>query len=164
MWVIRYPRGGAFGEEVMEAPLTAVRRGEGRVLGEPEGARMAVLSVGAIGSEAAAAVAQLAEEGIPVAHYDLRFVKPLDEALLERIAGRGCHTLIIVEDGVRAAGAGSAVLEYLADKEYTSKGLRVVRLGLPDHFVEQGTVQQLRALCGIDAEGIARRVREALQE
>lgn len=164
MWVIRYPRGGAFGEEVMEMPLTTIRRGEGRVLGEPDGARVAILSVGAIGSEAAAAVARLAEEGTAVAHYDLRFVKPLDEALLERIAGRGYHTLITVEDGVRAAGAGSAVLEYLADKGYTSKGLRVVRLGLPDHFVEQGTVQQLRALCGIDAEGIARRVREALQE
>lgn len=163
MWVIRYPRGGAFGAEVMEVPLTAVRRGEGRVLGEPEGARVAILSVGAIGSEAAAAVDALAKEEIPVAHYDLRFVKPLDEALLERIAGRGYHTLLTVEDGVRAAGAGSAVLEYLADRGYVAQGLRVVRLGLPDHFVEQGTVQQLRALCGIDAEGIARQVREALQ-
>ena len=162
MWVIRYPRGGAFeAEGLLEAPFEEVEVGRGRTLVEPpsDQARVAILSVGAIGAEACKAVEALAGEGIAVGHYDLRFVKPLDTELLERIAGRGYRYVLTVEDGVVAGGAGSAVLEYLSDRGFLADGLRVVRLGLPDRFVEHGTVQQLREQCGIDAASIVARVR-----
>lgn len=159
MWVIRYPRGGSFPAKVLDEPLTPVEPGRGRILREPEGARVAVVSVGAIGTEAQAAVSSLADEGIAAAHYDLRFVKPLDTALLERIGEKGYRYVVTVEDGVIAGGAGSAVLEYFSDRGFLAGGMRVVRLGLPDRFVEHGTVGQLRALCGIDAASIADRIR-----
>lgn len=163
MWVIRYPRGGAFPVEVLNEPLTRIERGRGRILAEPDGAKVALLSVGAIGAETARAVESLATEGVAVAHYDLRFVKPLDAELLERIAGRGYRYVVTVEDGVVAGGAGSAVLEYLADRGRLTE-LQVIRLGLPDRFVEHGSVQQLRALCGIDADSIAQKIRSLLAE
>ncbi|MDE5944488.1 MAG: 1-deoxy-D-xylulose-5-phosphate synthase [Rikenella sp.] len=170
MWVIRYPRGGAFRADVLKEPLACVETGRGRILTErsvAEGAsavaEVAILSVGAIGAEAERAVETLAEEGTEVGHYDLRFVKPLDTDLLDRIAERGYRYLITVEDGVIAGGAGSAVLEYCSDRGYLSDGLRVVRLGLPDRFVEHGAVEQLRSLCGIDAVAIAERVRNLLR-
>lgn len=164
MWVIRYPRGGAFGREVLDVPFAQLEIGKGRTLTEPsigeDGCGVAVVSIGAIGEEAAQAVEILrTEDGIPVAHYDLRFAKPLDEALLKHIALRGYKYVVTVEDGVIAGGVGSAVLEYFADHDYLANGLRVVRLGLPDRFVEHGTVQELRKLCGIDAGSIAERIR-----
>lgn len=165
MWVIRYPRGGAFPAEVLDNPLTKVDAGQGRILNEPEGAQAAIVSVGAIGLEAQEAVAALSREGIAVAHYDLRFVKPLDTALLDRIAARGYRYVVTIEDGVIAGGAGSAVLEYFADRGLTggTNGIgRIVRLGLPDRFVEHGAVRQLRELCGIDAASIAQRIKSLL--
>lgn len=164
MWVIRYPRGGAFpAVEVLNTPFSRVEIGKGHILDEPENATVAVVSVGAIGLEARKAVAALMEEGIAVAHYDLRFAKPLDTALLDRIASRGYRAVVTVEDGVIAGGVGSAVLEYFSDHDLLAgKQIKVVRLGLPDRFVEHGSVQELRALCGIDAESIAERIKSLL--
>lgn len=164
MWVIRYPRGGAFPGDVLTKPFTRIDVGRGRILTEPASpAEIAIVSVGAVGAEAQRAVEILNGEGITVGHYDLRFVKPLDTDLLDRIAERGYRHLVTVEDGVVAGGAGSAILEYCSDRGYLSDGLRVVRLGLPDRFVEHGAVEQLRSLCGIDATAIAERVRNLLR-
>lgn len=166
MWVIRYPRGGSFpASEVLDLPFERVEIGKGRILAEPAEAKIAILSIGAIGTEAEAAVAALAEEGVAVAHYDLRFAKPLDTAMLDRIASRGYRAVVTVEDGVVAGGVGSAVLEYFSDNGLLGGGCgveSVVRLGLPDRFVEHGAVGQLRALCGIDSESIARQVKSLL--
>ncbi len=161
MWVIRYPRGGAFAAgEVLGAPFSRIEVGKGRVLNEPENANVAILSIGAIGLEAAKAVEALAGEGIAVAHYDLRFAKPLDEELLLRIATRGYRRVVTVEDGVIAGGVGSAVLEFLSDRNQLGGAVReVVRLGLPDRFVEHGAVGELRRACGIDAESLAERIK-----
>lgn len=166
MWVIRYPRGGSFpAPEVLDLPFERIEVGKGRTLAEPAEAQIAILSIGAIGTEARAAVVALAEEGIAVAHYDLRFAKPLDTAMLDRIASRGYRAVVTVEDGVIAGGVGSAVLEYFSDNGLLGGGCgvgHVVRLGLPDRFVEHGAVGQLRALCGIDAESIAERIKSLL--
>ncbi len=166
MWVIRYPRGGSFpASEVLDLPFERVEIGKGRILAEPAEAKIAILSIGAIGTEAQAAVAALAEEGMAVAHYDLRFAKPLDTAMLDRIASRGYRAVVTVEDGVVAGGVGGAVLEYFSDNGLLGGGCgveSVVRLGLPDRFVEHGAVGQLRALCGIDSESIARQVKSLL--
>ncbi len=161
MWVIRYPRGGAFAVgEMLGAPFSRIEVGKGRVLNEPENANVAILSIGAIGLEAAMAVEALAGEGIAVAHYDLRFAKPLDEELLLRIATRGYRRVVTVEDGVIAGGVGSAVLEFLSDRNLLGGAVReVVRLGLPDRFVEHGAVGELRRACGIDAESLAERIK-----
>ncbi len=161
MWVIRYPRGGAFAAGgVLGGPFSRIEVGKGRGLNEPENANVAILSIGAIGLEAAMAVEALAGEGIAVAHYDLRFAKPLDEELLLRIATRGYRRVVTVEDGVIAGGVGSAVLEFLSDRNLLGGAVReVVRLGLPDRFVEHGAVGELRRACGIDAESLAERIK-----
>lgn len=165
MWVIRYPRGGAFPVgEVLGTPFIRLDVGSGRELVVPEMAEVCVLSIGAVGLEVQAAVMALAEEGIVVAHYDLRFAKPLDTALLDRVAQAGYRAVVTVEDGVIAGGVGSAVLEYLSDNGLLGlNGVgQVVRLGLPDRFVEHGTVAELRAMCGIDADSITDRIRGLL--
>lgn len=163
MWVIRYPRGGAFpAAKVLGLPFERVEIGKGRILAEPVEAEIAILSIGAIGMEAQKAAEILAGEGIAAAHYDLRFAKPLDTALLDHIASRGYRTVVTVEDGVIAGGVGSAVLEYFSDRDLLAGKLKVVRLGLPDRFVEHGAVGQLRELCGIDAASIARRIKSLL--
>lgn len=156
-FVIRYPRGGV-AKDLRPAiadwhcPMQAVEVGTGRVL--REGKNVAVLTLGPIGWNAAKAISEL---GADVSHYDMRFIKPLDENLLRQAAER--HTTIVtVEDGARQGGFGSAVLEWLADHGYQN---RVVRLGLPDEFVEHGSVPQLQALTGIDVESI-RKVLESL--
>lgn len=99
-------------------------------------------------------------DGISVAHYDMRFVKPLDENLLKEVAAKFKH-VITVEDGVREGGFGSAVIEWMEDN---GQHLDIVRLGLPDHFVEHGTVAQLQSIVGIDAEGIRRTIEETLRK
>ena len=91
-----------------------------------------------------------AEKGLSIAHYDLRFLKPLDEALLHE-AGRNFKRIVTIEDGTRKGGMGSAVLEFMADNNYTP---HVERIGVPDAFIEHGTVQELHRLCGMDEEGI----------
>ncbi len=150
-FVIRYPR-GCGSQPHWRCPLEEVPVGRGRKL--RDGERLAVVTLGPIAAEAARAIDMA---GANVAHYDLRFLKPLDEELLHEI-GQHFDCVITVEDGVRDGGMGSAVMEWMADHDYQP---RLVRLGLPsDHFVEHGTVSQLWQLCGIDAEAIAKTINQ----
>ena len=139
-------------------PLEEVKVGTGRKL--RDGDDIAVLSVGPVGNNVVKAVGMMENDGdgISVAHYDMRFVKPLDENLLKEVAAKFKH-VITVEDGVREGGFGSAVIEWMEDN---GQHLDIVRLGLPDHFVEHGTVAQLQSIVGIDAEGIRRTIEETL--
>lgn len=152
-FVIRYPRGsGRLGDD-WQCPLEEVKVGTGRKL--KDGADLAVLTLGPLGTEAAKAIEEVEQKTErSIAHYDMRFLKPLDEALLAEVAQK-FRCIVTVEDGVRAGGFGSAVLEWLADH---GADCRVVRLGLPDEFVEHGSVPELRALVGLDAAGIARTI------
>ena len=111
---------------------------------------MAVLSIGPIGNDVATAISDL--EG--VAHYDMRFLKPLDENILMEVARR-FRKVVVVENGVRTGGLGSAVLEWMSDHGYSPQ---VIRLGLPDHFVEHGTVAELQKIVGLDAASIRQAV------
>ena len=148
-FVIRYPRGR--GSQLQwRCPMQEIPIGRGRKL--KDGADVALLSIGPLGVAASEAIRQVeaARPGYTVAHYDMRFLKPLDERLLTEVASRFRH-IVTLEDGVRTGGLGSAILEWMADHGATP---RVTRLGLPDHFVEHGSVAELHALCGIDVEGI----------
>ena len=158
-FVIRYPRGrGVLADWHCE--LEEVKVGTGRKL--RDGDDIAVLSVGPVGNNVVKAVEMMENDGdgISVAHYDMRFVKPLDENLLKEVAAKFKH-VITVEDGVREGGFGSAVIEWMEDN---GQHLDIVRLGLPDHFVEHGTVAQLQSIVGIDAEGIRRAIEETLRK
>ncbi len=150
-FVIRYPRGRGVKVE-WQCPMRKVPIGRGRKLSE--GTDVAVLSIGPVGNTVQQAIADLAAEGsaLSIAHYDMRFLKPLDEDILKEV-GERFQRVITVEDGVRNGGMGSAVLEWMSDHGYQP---RITRLGLPDEFVEQGTVAQLHHLVGIDKEGIIR--------
>ena len=148
-FVIRYPRGR--GSQVdWECPMKEIPIGHGRKL--KDGSDIALLSIGPIGVAAQEAIRQAEAErpGLSVAHYDMRFLKPLDERLLTEVAAR-FRRIVTLEDGVRTGGLGSAVLEWMADH---GAAPRVVRLGLPDKFVEHGSVSELHHICGIDIEGI----------
>lgn len=158
-FVIRYPRGrGVLAD--WHCPLEEVKVGTGRKL--RDGGDIAVLSVGPVGNNVVKAVEMMENDGdgISVAHYDMRFVKPLDENLLKEVAAKFKH-VITVEDGVREGGFGSAVIEWMEDN---GQHLDIVRLGLPDHFVEHGTVAQLQSIVGIDTEGIRRTIKETLRK
>lgn len=164
-FVIRYPRGrGVLAD--WHCPLEEVKVGTGRKL--RDGDDIAVLSVGPVGNNVVKAVEMIENDaksasggsGISVAHYDMRFVKPLDGNLLKEVAAKFKH-VITVEDGVREGGFGSAVIEWMEDN---GQHLDIVRLGLPDHFVEHGTVAQLQSIVGIDAEGIRRTIEETLRK
>ena len=146
-WVIRYPRGRGVMDD-WRCPLEAIEVGKGRKLKDGKGT--AVLSIGHIGNNVAEAV-----KDTDVAHYDMRFLKPIDTALLDEV-GSTYDRVITVEDGVRDGGLGSAVLEYFADKGYTAK---VTRIGMPtDTFVEHGTIAELQKLYNMDAEGIKKTI------
>jgi len=156
-FVIRYPRGGGVLQD-WRCPLEEIKVGTGRKL--REGTDIAVLSIGPIGNNVTQAIEIIGREGAgargrEVAHYDMRFLKPLDEAILDEV-GRKFKRVVTVENGVRNGGLGSAVLEWLNDHGYHPQ---VTRLGLPDtEFVEHGTVAELQHIVGIDAEGIARAI------
>ena len=158
-FIIRYPRGRGRLTD-WKCPLEEIKVGTGRKL--KEGKDLAVLSIGTIGNSAADAIAQVEAENpdISVAHYDLRFVKPLDEQLLEEVAARFSR-IITVEDGAVTGGVGSAVLEYMSEHNHTP---HIRRIGLPDHFVEHGAVDILHHICGTDSEGIAKAIREELSK
>ena len=147
-FVIRYPRGRGVLVD-WRCPMKALPVGKGRRL--KEGREVAVVTIGPIGNLAAKAIARIeAERQVTIAHYDLRFLKPLDEELLREV-GEGFSRIVTVEDGVMKGGMGSALLEWMADQGYTP---RVKRLGLPDQFVEHGSVKQLQAICAIDEASI----------
>ncbi len=147
-FAIRYPRGAATGA-ALRPDFTELPIGRGRRI--REGERLAFLSYGAIGQHVVEACARLQAHGIRAAHYDLRFCKPLDDALLEEVAGAFSH-IITVEDGAALGGAGTAVLEWMSERGYTP---RIRRLGIPDAFVEHGTQEELYDLIGLSPAGIA---------
>ena len=150
-FAIRYPRGR--GKLVdWRCPLEAVEVGRGRKL--REGTDVALLSIGSVGNLGTEAIERVEAKGISVAHYDMRFLKPIDEELLHEVAAKFKH-IITLENGTIKGGLGSAVLEFMADHGYTP---RVIRLGLPDRFIEHGSVPELCRLCGIDADSIARTI------
>ena len=146
-FVIRYPRGRAEHTE-WKCPLEEVPVGKGRLV--HEGTEAVVLSLGPIGNEVERAITELETEGRSIAHYDMRFLKPIDEEILDSV-GRKFDRIVTIEDGALKGGLGSAVLEYMADHHLHPE---VVRLGLPDHFVEHGSVAELHHLAGIDKEAI----------
>lgn len=148
-FVIRYPRGR--GTQVdWKCPLEEIEVGRGRKL--KEGKDIAVISIGSIGNIAERAIAEVEkQQNISIAHYDLRFLKPLDEALLHEV-GKNFKRIVTVEDGILKGGMGSAVLEFMADNNYYP---HIKRIGLPDNFVEHGSIKELYHLCGMDEEGIS---------
>ena len=147
-FAIRYPRGRGVLVD-WECPLEEVQIGKGRKL--KEGKDIAVLTLGPIGNEATKAIASAeAKNGKSIAHYDLRFLKPLDEEMLDEI-GKNFQFIVTIEDGVLKGGMGSAILEFMADQGYTPT---VRRIGIPDRFIQHGTPKELYQICGMDAENI----------
>jgi len=152
-FVIRYPRGNGVMPD-WKRPFKAIPVGKGRKV--CDGEEVAVLTIGHIGNEAVKAFQDLNADGIYPAHYDLRFVKPLDAELLHEVF-KNFKNIITVEDGCLQGGMGSAVIEFMADHGYSAQ---VVRLGIPDKFVEHGEQPELWAECGYDAEAIIAAVKK----
>lgn len=147
-FVIRYPRGRGVLVD-WKSPFEEIEIGKGRKL--KNGKDIVVITLGPIGNVAQKTIARAeAESKMSIAHYDLRFLKPLDEEMLHEI-GKNFHRIVTIEDGVLKGGMGSAILEFMADNGYTPT---VRRIGLPDKFVEHGPVKDLHRLCGMDEEGI----------
>ena len=156
-FVIRYPRGSGSLVD-WRCPLEEVPVGKGRKL--RDGDDVALITIGPIGKLVAQAIDETASQtpSASVAHYDLRFLKPLDETMLHEI-GRKFKKIITVEDGVRNGGMGSAVLEWMSEHDYQPV---IRRLGLPDAFVEHGKVAELQAIAGIDKERIKQEIQKLL--
>ncbi len=153
-FVIRYPRGRGVLLD-WENEFEALPIGKGRCL--KEGNDLAVISIGAIGNSATQAIAAVEKsENISVAHYDMRFIKPIDEDLLHAV-GRKFKKIITIEDGVIQGGLGSAVLEFMADNNYYPQ---VLRLGVDNQFVEHGETSELYNMLGLDAQGISEKIIE----
>ena len=157
-FMLRYPRGR--GEVALDwrKPFEQMPIGKGKKLSD--GKDLALLSIGSIGNIAAKAIEQAREKGVECAHYDMVFLKPLDEALLDEV-GKNYKKIITVENGMITGGLGSAVLEFMADRGYTP---RVKRIGIPDNFVQHGTVAQLEAACGMDADAIVKAIVSITEE
>ena len=150
-FVIRYPRGRGVLEN-WRCPMQEIPVGKGRCL--KEGTDVAVLSLGPIGNNVTLAIKELASQDISIAHYDMRFLKPIDENILSYV-GAHFSRIITIEDGVKNGGLGSAVLEYMADHNLHP---HIIRLGLPDHFVEHGTPEELYQIVGLDVESIMKAI------
>ncbi len=153
-FVIRYPRGQ--GEMVnWQNPIQAIPIGKGRKL--KAGKEIALLSIGTIGNNASKAIAKAEQKGISVAHYDMLFLKPIDEELLKEVA-ENFQYVITLENGVIKGGLGSAVLEYLADNKY--RDIQLHRIGVDDKFVTHGTIAELQKITEMDEESILRKIEE----
>lgn len=154
--VIRYPRGKGVKRDDWHCEFEAIPIGKARQISD--GSDVAVLSYGPMGNDVQKAICQLHDEGSPlsVAHYDMRFCKPLDTDVLESVSQRFSR-IVTVEDGQLAGGFGSAVLEWLSDNGKTT---RVRRIGLPDRFIEHGTVNELRHIAGTDIESIKQAIND----
>jgi len=151
-FVIRYPRGRGVLND-WRCPMQELPVGRGRLLSE--GGDTAVLSLGPLGNVVAKVIRELKEEGQAVWHYDMRFLKPIDEDILQKV-GTTCRRIVTVEDGVVRGGLGSAVVEYMSAHNLHPE---IIRLGLPDHFVEHGTPEELYHLVGLDAETIKDKIK-----
>jgi 1-deoxy-D-xylulose-5-phosphate synthase len=156
-FVIRYPRGEGVMPE-WKTPFEEIVIGKGRKL--RDGKDIAILSFGHPGNFAAAAIRELKNDGLNPAHYDMRFVKPLDEELLHEALAR-YEKIITVEDGTVEGGFGSAVLEFMAQQGYKND---IKILGIPDKIVEHGTPKELHHECGYDAAAIADTVRKIMKD
>lgn len=154
---IRYPRGQGVTVD-WRTPMQEMEIGTGRLI--QEGEEVAILTIGHPGNFAVEACQKLAENGIYPAHYDMRFVKPLDEEMLHEVFQK-YSKVITVEDGVIQGGFGSAVLEFMADHHYQAS---ITRLGVPDRFIDHGTQKQLWKECGYDAAAIVEAVRAMVGE
>lgn len=153
---IRYPRGNGFNPD-WQQPFAEIEIGKGRMIADGED--VAILSIGTVGHEVELALQTLDTEGIHPAHFDMRFIKPLDTALLETIFAK-FKRIITVEDNVLQGGFGSAVCEFACDHFYN---IKIKRLGIPDRFIEHGSPQDLYKVCGIDSETIAKTVKEMIK-
>ena len=154
-FTIRYPRGNGVMTE-WKTPFKEIKIGTGRKV--TSGEDIAILTIGHPGNFAQTAIQELKELGVSAAHYDMRFVKPLDEVMLHEIFSK-FDKVITVEDGCLMGGFGSAVLEFMVDQKYKSD---VVRLGIPDTYIHHGTQEELWADCGFDAASIVKTVKELL--
>jgi 1-deoxy-D-xylulose-5-phosphate synthase len=152
---IRYPRGRGMYTD-WKKPFLEIEIGKARKLSE--GDDIAILSIGHPGITVASVISNLAKENISIAHFDMRFVAPLDTGVLHSVFKKFRY-IITVEDGVLKGGFGSAVVEFMSDNGYNSE---VRRLGIPDYFVEQGTQEELYSECGFDEEGIELAIREII--
>jgi 1-deoxy-D-xylulose-5-phosphate synthase len=150
---IRYPRGNGVMID-WRTPFKSIKVGQGRKI--KNGTDIAILTIGHIGNQAAIAVKKLEQEGISVAHYDMRFVKPIDEILLHEVFCKFTK-VITVEDGCVTGGMGTAVIEFMADNGYTAQ---VKRLGIPDKFIDHGEQKELYAECGFDSAAIEKTAKE----
>jgi 1-deoxy-D-xylulose-5-phosphate synthase len=153
---IRYPRGQGVMQE-WRTPMEEIAIGTGRVI--REGSDLAFLTIGHVGNYAIEACAALAKKSIDAGHYDMRFVKPLDEEMLHEIFSR-FKKIITIEDGCVEGGFGSAVLEFMADCHYSAE---VKRLGIPDQVIEHGEQLELQHACGFDGDGICKAAESMLE-
>jgi len=157
-FVIRYPRGkGSIID--WQQPMKALTIGEGECL--KTGKDLAVITIGTMARPAQKAIDEIEKEyNTSIAHYDIRFLKPLDQKLLHEI-GKNFKQIITIEDGVLLGGFGSAVLEFMSDNNYF---VSVKRLGIPDNFIEHGTPEELYAMLELDADGISKSIVESMKE
>ena len=148
---IRYPRGNGVMTE-WRTPFNEIKTGRGRKV--TNGEDIALLSIGHPGNFAQEAIAKMSDSGISIAHYDMRFAKPLDELLLHEIFSK-FKKIITIEDGCIMGGFGSAIIEFMVDQKYQSE---VVRLGIPDEYIHHGTQEELWDECGFDAAAIIKTI------
>lgn len=157
-FVIRYPRG--CGKMVdWRCPLEVLPIGKGRKMAAvnpeaPKEKRTAILTIGPMGTDVEEILLEVSDKNKAYTHYDMRYLKPLDENMLREVA-ETCSSVVTIEDGARTGGFGSAVLEWFSDNDIN---IPVRRLGVPDRFIEHGTVPELRKLCGLDKEGIKKAI------
>jgi 1-deoxy-D-xylulose-5-phosphate synthase len=154
---IRYPRGNGIYKE-WRKPFEEIEIGKSRMLSD--GTNAAVLSIGSCGNIVSAAIKKLAGENFSIAHYDMRFVAPLDKETLHDIFQKH-NRIITVEDGILSGGFGSAIIEFMSDNGYNAK---IKRLGIPDYFVEHGLQDELYKECGFDVESIELAIRKIISE
>tara|TARA_R110001592_G_scaffold16011_3_gene68623 strand:- start:3943 stop:5877 length:1935 start_codon:yes stop_codon:yes gene_type:complete len=154
---IRYPRGNGSMID-WKTPFKKLKIGTGQRL--KNGEDIAILSIGAIGQEATKAINELEKDGLSIAHYDMRFIKPIDELLLHEVFTK-FNKVITLEDGCIIGGLGSAVLEFMSDNDYSAT---VKRLGIPDKFIEHGTQQELYNECFYDVTAIKKTVKSLVQK
>jgi 1-deoxy-D-xylulose-5-phosphate synthase len=152
---IRYPRGNGVMTE-WKTPFKEIKVGTGRKV--TNGEDIAILSIGHPGNFAQEAIDELKESGVSVAHYDMRFVKPIDQVMLHEVFTK-FKKVITIEDGCLMGGFGSAVVEFMADQGYSSQ---IIRLGIPDEYIHHGTQEELWADCGFDKNAIVQTVKKTL--
>jgi 1-deoxy-D-xylulose-5-phosphate synthase len=153
---IRYPRGQGVMPQ-WRTPMEEIKIGTGRKI--RDGEEVAILTIGHIGNYVVAVAEKLSKRNIEIAHYDMRFVKPIDEEMLHEVFSR-FKKVVTIEDGCLPGGFGSAVIEFMADNNYTAE---IKRLGIPDRIIEHGEQIELHRECGFDPESIERTVVEMLE-